>query len=109
MANPTAVVLVQDGGQMFQGVFNRSWTVRATMDVNNLAAAGVETATLTVPGVALGDMVLGVSWGATISGLTVSAYVSAANTVTINIVNSTLAAIDPTATTLRLLIGRPSF
>jgi hypothetical protein len=59
-----------------------------------------------VPGVALGDMVLGFSHGVSEAGLVKRAYVSAANVVTIVTYNPTAGSVDLASTTLNLVIGR---
>jgi hypothetical protein len=59
-----------------------------------------------VPGVALGDMVIGMSIGVSEAGLVRRAYISAANTVTVVTYNPTAGSVDLAATTLQLVIGR---
>ena len=61
MAAATAVVS-QQGSKMFRGVFSEMWVVTCTLDASS-AAAGAQTTsdTITVPGVAVGDMVIGIS------------------------------------------------
>jgi hypothetical protein len=61
---------------------------------------------VTVPGVALGDMVIGMSVGVSEAGLVRRAYVSAANTVTIVTYNPTGSSVDLASTTLTMIIGR---
>lgn len=108
MANATNVRTVQ-AKQQFQGAFREMWEVVATIDADNLADAAGDNDTVTVPGVALGDMVLGLSFGVDLSGMTVTAYVSAANTVTIRFQNESTAAVNLASTTVRLLVGRPDW
>lgn len=95
----------------FGGLFSNMWLVSATLDLASVAAEGSGTDTVTVPGVQLGDMVLGYSLGVTInSNLVIQAFVSAANTVTIMATNNNVAAgaaIDVASTTLRLVVARP--
>ena len=108
MANATAVTSSQSRSQ-FQGIFNEMWTVKATMDVGSLADGVGETNTIAVPGVALGDIVLGVSMGVDIVGITVSAYVSAANVVSVRFQNESAAAPDLASTTIKCVVVRPNF
>jgi len=61
---------------------------------------------VTVPGVALGDMVIGFAHGVSEAGLIKRAYVSAANTVTIATYNPTAGSVNLASTTLNLVIGR---
>ena len=109
MAAATAVQLRQDGSQQFQGVFSRVWTVVATLDSASVATGANTTDTVAVPGVALGDMVLGLSAGVDVAGVARTAYVSAANVVTISFANTTGGAVDLVSTTIRLVVARPGF
>ena len=83
MANATAVVSKR-GREQFQGLFTDFWAVKATINADSLTTGTNDTDTITVPGVGLGDIVLGVSLGVDVAGMQVTAYVSAANTVTEN-------------------------
>lgn len=109
MADATAVNIVQDGGQQFQGVYSRVWTVRATINVDSLAAGAGDNDAVAVPGVALGDVVHAISLGVDQAGVSVTGYVSAANVVTLRFQNGTGAPVDLASTTLRLVVGRPNF
>jgi hypothetical protein len=59
-----------------------------------------------VPGVKLGDVVLGFSMGVDLSGLSVDPYVSAADTVSIRFQNESGATVDLASTTVRCVVGR---
>ena len=65
-----------------------------------------ETDDITIPGVALGDMVLGASLGVDLAGLIVSGYVSAADTVKFRIQNESGSTVDLASSTLRLVVAR---
>jgi len=108
MAAATAVVS-RRGNDQFRGLFSDTWIVTATLDSASVAtgAAGAGTDTVTVPGVILGDIVLGMSVGVSEAGLVRRAYVSAANTVTIATNNLTGASVDLASTTIDLIIVRP--
>ena len=108
MAAATSVVS-RRGNDQFRGLFSDTWLVVATLDSASVAtgAAGAATDTVTVPGVVLGDMVLGMSINVSEAGLVRRAYVSAANTVTIATNNLTGAAVDLASTTVELVIVRP--
>lgn len=109
MAFTTATVSrVERGTKQYQGMFREMWNATLTVDPASIAAAGEDTATFTIPGVALGDMVIG--WSAGID-LTVDAdvqvYVSAANTITVRISNlNASSALDLATSTWRVIIGR---
>ena len=106
MAAATAVVS-RRGNDQFRGLFTDTWDVSCTLDTASIATTSTTTDTVTVPGVLLGDMVIGMSIGVSEAGLMRRAYVSAANTVTIVSINPTGSSIDLASTTLQLMIGRP--
>lgn len=105
MAAATAVVS-RRGNDQFRGLFSDTWEVSCTLDAGAVGAGATDTDTVTVPGVALGDMVLGFSMGVSEAGLVKRAYVSAANTVTIVTYNPTAGSVNLAATTLQLAIAR---
>ena len=105
MAAATAVVS-RRGNDSFRGLFSDTWEVICTLDAGAVSAGATDTDTVTVPGVALGDMVIGFSHGVSEAGLVKRAYVSAANTVTIVTYNPTAGSVNLASTTLTLIIGR---
>jgi hypothetical protein len=105
MAAATAVVS-RRGNDQFRGLFTDTWDVACTLDTVLIATTATTTDTVTVPGVVLGDMVLGMSVGVSEAGLVRRAYVSAANTVTIVSYNPTAGDVNLASTTLQLIIGR---
>ena len=76
---------------------------QATWDPASLAAGSSVTTTITVAGAALGDFVLA-SFSLSLQGLFLTAYVSAANTVTVVLGNLTGAAVDLASGTLSVLV-----
>jgi hypothetical protein len=102
-------VVYERGIKQFQGAFSNLWTVTCTLDAANVASKGVGAETVTVPGVALGDMVLGVSLAVDNASVTIWGYVSAANTVTLAISNNTGSGVDLASTTVKLLVARPAW
>lgn len=110
MAAATSVIH-ERGNRQFQGMFKEMWAVKATWDPAS-AAAGAQTTsdTITVPGVAVGDMVLGVSLSTEVAASPIiRARVTAANTVVLAIISGTGVTADMASGTLRLVIGRPNF
>ena len=105
MAAATAVVS-RRGNDQFRGLFTDTWDVSCTLNSASVATTATATDTVTVAGVALGDMVLGMSIGVDEAGLVRRAYVSAANTVTIVTYNPTASSVDLASTTLNLVIVR---
>jgi hypothetical protein len=76
------------------------------LDTAEIADQAAATDTVAVPGVALGDMVIGMSAGVSEAGVVRRAYVSAAGVVTIATTNTTGAAVNLASTTVKLVIGR---
>lgn len=105
MAAATAVVF-RRGNDQFRGIFSDTWAVTATLDSASVADQAAGTDTVTVSGVALGDVVMAMSAGVDEAGLVRRAYVSAANTVTIATTNTTGAAVNLASTTVKLVIAR---
>ena len=71
----------------------------ASLNFPAVAAAGQQELTITVPGAAVGDAVVLAPPAAPDAGLVWAGRVSAANTVTVRVVNVTAAPIDPAAAT----------
>lgn len=112
MAFTTATVTkVEQGSKQFQGAFTDQWVCNLTVDPASIAAAGEDIATFTIPGIALGDIVVGFSAGVDLTAdADVNVYVSAANTLSIRISNlNASTALDLATSTWKVLIGRPSW
>jgi hypothetical protein len=105
MATASAVT-VRAGNDQFRGLFSDTWMVTATLDVGSLVDGAGTTDDITIPGVALGDMVIGASLGVNLVGLTVTGYVSAANTVNFRIQNESGSTVDLASSTLRIVVAR---
>jgi len=105
MAAATAVVS-RRGNDQFRGLFTDTWDIQCALDSASVSNGATATDTVAVPGVVLGDMVIGMSIGVSEAGLVRRAYVSAANTVTIVTYNPTAAPIDLAATTMQLIVAR---
>jgi len=105
MAAATAVTS-RRGNDQFRGLFTDTWDVTCTLDAGAVAGGATDTDTVTVPGVALGDMVLGFGMTVSEAGLVKRAYVSAAYTVTIVTYNPTGSSVNLAAATVNFVIGR---
>ena len=105
MAAATAVVS-RRGNDTFRGIFSDTWLVTATLDAGNLVDGAGETDTVAVPGVALGDMVLGCSFAVDEVGLSVTAYVDSAGSVSIRIQNESGSTVNLASCKIRLVIAR---
>ena len=108
MANATGEVQTY-GALSFEGAFSVLLGVSGTMDVANLADGAGETNEVDATGVALGDIVLGVSCSVSVAGITVTAFVSAANVVSVRFQNESGGALDLASCTVKVLVGRPRF
>lgn len=102
---------VNRGKQQFQGVFSDLWEVSETVNFANAATGSGTFASVdvTVPGVALGDVVLGVSMGVDTVDAAVVGAVTAADTVTLTLLNNTAGAVDLASTTAKFIVGRFDF
>lgn len=78
-------------------------TGSATYDTASLVDGAGATTTITVTGAVLGDFVL-VSFGVDLQGISVTAYVSAADTVSVRIQNESGGTLDLASTTVRALV-----
>lgn len=105
MAAATSVVSNRDNDS-FRGLFSDTWTVTCTLNSASVSDQAAATDTVTVPGVVLGDMVIGMSAGVSEAGLVRRAYVSATDTVTIATTNTTGGAVDLASSTVKLVIAR---
>lgn len=110
MAFTTATVRsIEQGNKQFQGAFSEMWAVSLTVDPSSIAAGAEDSANFTVPGLAVGDMMIGFTTGVspTADG-DILVYISAANTLTIRISNlNGSSALDLASSTWKVLIGRP--
>jgi len=105
-------VVVEQGKKQFAGVFNELWTVTDTACNFGDAATGSGTFAsldITVPGVALGDIVMGVSVGVDTIDAVIGGSVTTANTVTLTLLNNSAGAINLASTTCKFVVGRPAW
>lgn len=95
--------------QQFQGVFSNVITYQGTLNLGNAATGSGTFASsdVTVTGAALGDFVL-VSMGVDTVDAVVAGAVTAANTVTVTLLNNTGGAVDLASTTVRIAVLQPS-
>ena len=102
---------VIQGTQQFQGAFKEMWLVTETVNFANAATGSGTFASVdvTVPGVALGDIVLGVSMGVDTVDAVVAGAATANNIVTLTLLNNTAGAVDLASTTCKFIVGRPGW
>jgi hypothetical protein len=77
-----------------------------THDFGSLADGAGETTTVTVTGAALGDFVEGVSLSVDLQGMTLTGYVSAADTVSVRLQNESGSPVDLSSATLRARVRK---
>jgi hypothetical protein len=110
MAFTTATVTrVEQGNKQLQGAFFDMWFVTLTIDPSSVAAGAEDIATVTIPGIALSDIIVGYSAGVnqTVDS-DFNVYVSAANTLAIRLSNlNGAAALDLVTAPFKVMIGRP--
>ena len=102
-------VTTRRGKQQFQGLFSEMWTAQGTIDFGSVADGDEAVDTIAVPGVALGDMVIGVSSSVDVADLGLTAQVTGANEVTVQVWNNTGGAIDLASAVFRVVVVRPNF
>jgi len=116
MANTITVSKTVKGRSQFQGLFSQMWTVSGSVtDSDAVSATAIGEFDITVDGVALGDIVLGFSIAADFDDGTdqasPTAYVAAANTVTVQVHadDAAFAADFANGAAFKMLIARPSW
>ena len=105
MAAATAVTS-RRGNDSFRGIYSDTWSVAATLDASSHADGAGETNTIAVAGVKLGDIVMNVSLGVDVSGISITPYVSAANVVSIRFQNESGGTLDLASTTIKCVVVR---
>lgn len=106
-----AVSVIQ-GIQQTGGSFSEMWLVKD--DACNFGNAATGSGTfasldIAVPGVALGDMVLGAAVGVDTVDAVIWGAVTAANVVTLTLMNNSAGEVDLASTTCRFMVGRPAW
>ena len=119
MANTMAISSTDRGNKQFQGAFKEMFFATGSVTDQDAISDDVSVeVSLTVPGVMLGDMVLGVSFSKSLAdanaSVSVFPYVSAANTVVLKFTNidATTDAFDAdtlNSAVIKLMIGRPNW
>jgi hypothetical protein len=109
--NNTVRFLIDGGGGVRLGSSTAApivnvFTATASLNFPSITAGTIQTLTITVTGAVAGDSVELGPPASLEAGLMHSAIVTAANTVTIRLLNTTLLAIDPAAATWRATVTR---
>jgi hypothetical protein len=97
--------------RQFQSIFDVVALVSTTVNFGNAATGSGTFASVdvTVTGAALGDIVSPVSLGVDTVDAVVAGAVTAANTVTLTLLNNTAGAVDLASTTAKFAVYRPLF
>ena len=95
--------------RQFQGAFSDTWTVKDDINFGSVADGNEEVAAVTVSGVDLGDMVLGVATSASAQDLNLIAQVTGTDTIEFQVENYTGGAIDLATATYTCFVGRPNW
>jgi len=103
-------VVTRRGKQQFNGLFDEIWAVSYNESANIAPTTQTNVlSSVTVPGAKIGDVVIGVSLSVTQNGVTVSGYVSAANTVVIEYSNNTGSTVTLVTPRVCFVVARPNF
>lgn len=102
---------INQGRSQFQGLFSEMWAVSESVDFGNAATGSGTFASVdvTVPGVALGDIVMGVSIAVDTVDTVIAGAVTAANTVTLTVLNNTTGAVNLAPAIVDFIVVRPAF
>jgi hypothetical protein len=102
----TSVSVRSNARQQFPGVFSNVIVASGVKDFDSIADGESASDTITIPGVALGDMVIGVASSISAGGLVVTADVTAANTVTVRANNLSGGAINLGSATFTVVVAK---
>lgn len=112
-SSPTAGDLWRSGGNiLWRNASSQTLTLcgvltaTATLDFPSINAGATAELTMTVTGATVGDAVFMGAPSTFNAGLTISAFVSATNTVTVRVFNGTAGAINPASSVFRAVIAR---
>ena len=95
--------------RQFQNAFKDTWTVSDDFNFGNVGDGNEEVTAITVSGVGVGDMVLGVATSSSAQDLNLIAQVTGADTIEIQVENYTGGAIDLATATYTCFVGRPNW
>ena len=102
-------VVVKEGREQFGGVFSKVWAAKGTINFAEVADGDEAVDTIAVPGVALGDVVIGISASIDVEDMTLVAAVTGSNEVTVQVLNNTGGAINLASAVYKVIVGRTIF
>ena len=100
--------IVRDGKQ-FRGLFADIWAVTVSVNFGAIGANATATEVLSVPGVRLGDMCIGIALGVDDQGGNFYAHVDVSNEVHVHFHNKSGGSVDVATTDCKIIIARPTF
>jgi len=95
--------------RQFQGAFSDTWAIKDTFNFGSVADGDEEATAITVSGVGVGDMVLGVATSSSAQDLNLIAQVTGSDTIEFQVENNTGGAIDLATATYTCFVGRPNW
>ena len=95
--------------RQFQNAFTDTWAVSDSFDFGSVDDGNEEVTAITVSGVNMGDMVLGVATSSSALDLNLVAQVTGTDTVEYQVENNTGGAINLSTATYTCFIGRPNW
>ena len=99
-------VAIRSAANALEDHFSKIYSASGVWDAGSIADGDEAVDTIALTGVALGDIVLGVSCSVDVADLGLTAAVTAANEVTVQLLNNTGSAVDLDSATYRVVVGR---
>jgi len=99
-------VSIRSAANALEDHFSKIYSASGVWDAGSIADGDEAVDTIALTGVALGDIVLGVSCSIDVADAALTAAVTAANEVTVQLLNNTGSAVDLDSATYRVVVGR---
>lgn len=99
-------VSIRSGANSINDHFSKIYSASGVWDAGSIADGDEAVDTIALTGVALGDIVLGVSCSVDVADAALTAAVTAADEVTVQLLNNTGGAVDLASATYRVVVGR---
>lgn len=99
-------VSIRSGANSINDHFTKVFSASGVWDAGSVADGDEAVDTIALTGVALGDIVMGVSCSVDVVDLVITAAVTAADEVTVSLANNTGGPLDLASATFKVLVGR---
>ena len=99
-------VSIRSGANSINDHFSKIYSASGVWDAGSIADGDEAVDTIALTGVALGDIVLGVSCSVDVADLGLTAAVTATDEVTVQLLNNTGGPLDLASATYRVVVGR---